>query len=147
MDNVLHGSVPAFAPEHIQKWRISVIKARPFYRAIVELIVLASIAWIISILIEPDPQGVNVVRFGLKWFVYTYSMAAIVSVLMPFVPAFAIGALVSRIALHKTDYWQIYRIAGHHRSNISMGTLQGALTENPPDFWARLTSGMTTEVD
>ena len=80
-------------------------------RAVLELIALITIAWFVSVLIEPDPPGLNIVRFGLKWFVYTYLMAATVYVLIPFCFLFSVGAAISRLASRNPTYWAAYRFA------------------------------------
>jgi hypothetical protein len=80
-------------------------------KASLEVLALVTVAWIINIFIEPDPPGVNVTPFGLKWFVYTYLMAAIVSVFAPFLVALLVGLVIFSIVLRKANYGQVYRSA------------------------------------
>lgn len=80
-------------------------------RAAVELIAVITIAWLVYVYIEPDPEGVNVARFGIKWFVYTYLMAAIVFVLTPFCFVFAVGVAINWLAFRKPKIWAAYRVA------------------------------------
>lgn len=89
----------------------TVSKTHAFYRAAIELVALASVAWIISVLIEPDPRGINVVRFGLKWFVATFFIAAINFVFIPFFAVFVIGSVAIRFSSKHPKYWKMYRIA------------------------------------
>jgi hypothetical protein len=82
-----------------------------FRKAGLELLALISIAWFVNVLIEPDPPGVNVVHFSLKWFVYTYLMTAIVFVLTPFLIVLVVGSTVQKIVTHHINFWQSYRYA------------------------------------
>jgi hypothetical protein len=80
-------------------------------RAAVELIALITVAWLVSVFIEPDPAGVNVARFGIKWFIYTYLMAAVVYVLVPFCFVFSVGAAINWLAFRNPKYQTAYRVA------------------------------------
>ncbi len=79
-------------------------------RAALELTTLVTIAVAVQALINPDMPRINIPRFGLKWFVAEYLQAAILFVLIPFVPVFAVGALICRVS-RKRNYWSAYRVA------------------------------------
>ena len=86
-------------------------------RTVLQLGALTTVAWAVSVLIEPDPPGVNIFRFSLKWFVYTYAMAATVFVLIPFVTIFSVAALIYRFSFkpaerkYRTAYWLAFGAA------------------------------------
>ena len=82
-----------------------------FRKAGLELLALITIAWLVNIFIERDPTGVNVILFSIKWFVYTYSMAAIVFVLASFLMVLVIGSIVQKLLARKLNFWQLYRYA------------------------------------
>jgi hypothetical protein len=78
-------------------------------KANLQLFTLLTVAWLIHIAIESDPPGVYVVRFSLKWFVYTYTLIAIVSVLAPHLAVLPVGLVVSKLRFGQTNYCQVYR--------------------------------------
>ena len=81
------------------------------YRAILELLALASGAWFLSILIEPDPPWTNVYRWGAQWFVGTFAMSTTIAVLPPLILVFGIGSMWRWMVARNVTYWQIYRVA------------------------------------
>jgi hypothetical protein len=78
--------------------------------AIIELLILATIAWVISLMIQIDPVGIHVNRWGLKWFVATYATAASVLVVIPFAVLFSVAASIAWL-LKTKPYRRAYQFA------------------------------------
>lgn len=55
---------------------------------------LVTATWLARVIIDPSTPGVNVYRFGAKWFVYTY-VTAFGVLLLPFAAIFLICAIVT----------------------------------------------------
>lgn len=81
------------------------------WRPTLHLLALATVAWLFSVIAQPDSAGVNVIRFGLKWFVYTYVLAASVYVLIPFTVLFAIAAPIGWLVARRQGLRNAYKIA------------------------------------
>lgn len=82
-------------------------------QAALELFVLATVAWVVSIHIQDDPShSLNVPYFGLKWIFYTYLMATSVHVITPISVVVAIAMLVALLRRRRPENpWAIYRSA------------------------------------
>ncbi len=80
-------------------------------RAILELLVLATAAWIATILVQENPShGLNVPYFGAKWIFYTYVLAAAVFVAIPILATAVIAALVALVRQRRPkSLWAVYR--------------------------------------
>ena len=80
-------------------------------RAILELLGLATVAWIATILVQENPShGLNVPYFGAKWVFYTYFLAAMTFVLAPILATAVIAALVALVRQRRPkSLWAVYR--------------------------------------
>jgi hypothetical protein len=86
-------------------------KGRP-YRVAFEIFALATFAWVASLIAQDDPShGANVSHFGAKWIAYTYTMATMLSVLLP---AFVVSAAVTVFCVLRwrrpSSVWTVYRV-------------------------------------
>ena len=81
-------------------------------RIAIEIFLLATFAWAVSIIAQDDPShGLNVPYFGAKWIAYTFTNAAIHFVL---IPAGLVAIPVALFCLLRwrrpSSYWTIYRV-------------------------------------
>jgi len=70
-------------------------------------------SWVIGLFTDPlllAAHGLNIEQFGLKWFVYTYIMGAMI-LAAPFLCIFVVAALLHLIFSRKRNYWGPFRFS------------------------------------
>jgi uncharacterized BrkB/YihY/UPF0761 family membrane protein len=60
---------------------------------------------------SPVPDSLHLIPYGAKWLVYQWTVTVLDFVLLPLLLVLAVGALWTRLASRKRNYWVVWRVA------------------------------------